>query len=85
MAFQHLTGPTRKMGTGFGLLARACCDRTRGNGFKLKEGTFRLDIRNKFFTMGVVKHWHRLPRAVVDFPFLETFKVRLDGAQSNLI
>jgi len=33
----------------------------------------------------VVKHWHRLPREVVDPPSLETFKVRLDGALSNLI
>jgi len=35
--------------------------------------------------MRVVKHWHRLPREVVDAPSLETFKVRLDGALSNLI
>ncbi|KFM06511.1 hypothetical protein AS27_02648, partial [Aptenodytes forsteri] len=55
------------------------------NGFKLKEGRFKLDIRKKFFTLRVVKHWHRLPREVVDAPSLETFKVRLDGALSNLI
>jgi len=33
----------------------------------------------------VVKYWHRLPTAVVDAPSLETFKVRLVGALSNLI
>ncbi|KFP97362.1 hypothetical protein N329_11836, partial [Haliaeetus albicilla] len=46
---------------------------------------FGLDIRKKFFTMSVVKHWNKLPREVVDAPSLETFKVRLDGALSNLI
>ena len=45
----------------------------------------RLDIRKKFFTVKVVKHWHRLLREAVDAPSLETFKVRLDGALSNLI
>ncbi|KFP53010.1 hypothetical protein N323_07715, partial [Cathartes aura] len=55
------------------------------NGFKLKEGRFRLDIRKKFFTMRMVKHWNRLPREVVDAPSLEAFEVRLDGALSNLI
>ncbi|KFR06264.1 hypothetical protein Y956_15613, partial [Nipponia nippon] len=55
------------------------------NGFKLKEGRFALDIRKKFFTVRVVKHWNWLPREVVDAPSLETFKGRLDGALSNLI
>jgi len=62
-----------------------CSDRTRGNGSKLKEGRFRLDIRKKFFTMRVVKHWPRLPREAVAAPSLEVLKVRLDGALSNLV
>ncbi|KFQ60661.1 hypothetical protein N334_01426, partial [Pelecanus crispus] len=53
------------------------------DGFKLKEGRVRLDIRKKFFMLTVVGHRHRLPREVVDAPSLATFKVRLDGALSN--
>ncbi|KFW69418.1 hypothetical protein AS28_06260, partial [Pygoscelis adeliae] len=82
-SYQYLKGAYKK--DGGKLFGRACCDRTRGNGFKLKGGRFRLDIRKKFFTLRVVKHWQRLPREGVDAPSLETFKVRLDGALSNLI
>ncbi|KAK4819163.1 hypothetical protein QYF61_025978 [Mycteria americana] len=82
-AFQYFKGACKKDGDR--LFSRACCDRTRGNGFKLKERRFRVDRRKKFFTMRVVRHWSRLPREVVDAPSLETFKARLDGALSNLI
>jgi len=62
-----------------------CSDRTKGNIFKLKEGRFRLDIRTKFFTMRVVKHWKRLPREAVAAPSLAVFKARLDGVLSKLV
>jgi len=80
-ALQYLKGAYRKDGEN--LFGRACCDRTRSNCFKLREG--RLDIRKKFFTIRVVKHWNGLPREVVEAPSLEIFKVRLDGALSNLV
>ena len=35
--------------------------------------------------MRVVKHWDRLPRDVVHGPALETFKIGLDRALSNLL
>ncbi|KAK4822958.1 LOW QUALITY PROTEIN: hypothetical protein QYF61_024255 [Mycteria americana] len=82
-AFQYLKGAYRKDGDR--LFGKACCDRARSNGFKLREGRFRLELRKKCFTMRVVKRWHRLPREVVEAPSLETFKVGLDEALSNLI
>jgi len=57
----------------------------RSNGFKLRNGRFRLVIRKKFFTMRMVKCWNRLPREIAEAPSRETFKGRLDGALSNLI
>ena len=48
---------------------------------KLKD----TDSRKSRFPAKVVGHWTRLPREAVDAPSLEVFKVRLDGALSDLI
>lgn len=42
-------------------MTRACSTKTRDNGFKIKKGTFRMDL---FFTGRVVRHWHRFLRDV---------------------
>jgi len=57
----------------------------RGNGFKLEEGRFRLDIEKKFFTVRVMRHWNRLPSEAVAAASLEALKARLGGAVSNLV
>ena len=68
-AFQYLERAYRKAGEG--LFIETCSDKMMGNGFKLKEGRFRLDIRKKFFTVRVGRHWNSLPSGVVNTPSLE--------------
>ncbi|KFQ57135.1 hypothetical protein N333_12344, partial [Nestor notabilis] len=77
-AFQYLKGVYKDAGKG--LFIRNSSGRTRGNGFKLKQGKFRLDIRKKFFTVRVMRHWTGLPKEAVHAPSLVVFKARLDRA-----
>jgi len=60
-------------------------DRTRGNGFKLKEMRLRLGTVKKFFTQRALRCLHRLHREVMDIPSLEAFRALLGGILGNLI
>ena len=60
VAFQYLKGLYKQEGER--LFTSMNSDRTRGNGFKIRQGIFRLDIRKKFFTQTVVTHGTGCPR-----------------------
>jgi len=83
VAFQYLKGAYKQEGEW--LFTIVDSDRTSGNGFKLRQRKFRLDIRKKFLTQRVVMHRNRLPKEAVDAPSLEAFKARLDVALGSLV
>ena len=65
---------------GFGLFSQAT-NRSRGNGRKLQQRRFRLDIRKNFFSQAL--QW--LPREAVESPSLAAFERRLDEELRDLV
>jgi len=85
--FKYLKGDCSESGAGlFSLLTG---DGMRGNGLKLCQGRFRLNIRKNNCTERVVKHRNTLPREVVESPSLDvsskTIKNRLDVVLRDII
>lgn len=75
----------RGVGGGADLLSLSTGNSTQGNGMKLHQAKFSLDIRKRLFTKRVVGHWNRLPRKVLMATSLSDFKEHLDDALSHMV
>ena len=80
--YSDLTGGCGKGGVS--LFSCGISNSTRGNGLKLHQGRFRLDMRKILFSERVVRHWNRLPGGWWRLS-LEVLKKRADVVLYNMV